>query len=1634
MQKTTFRFKWLYFLAFITQFNYVDAQCVPNFSDWTGVERITYEGNWLLADDGLSYSSNPTSPIRTVMSPTETDNEWFGLDDYNTDTNFFDNTTPIPLPLPTSSVIRIGKKFNQTGQGELSPVRRASVATFTFTPTAQNCKVRVHYIGMLQEIEVNANFYNGGPSWFGSGALQRFRKSISNPDQNSKARHAASFGLFCSYEYQSNTANITNLLPGGGTISKVGRTEFGVSIPTGTTTFSIPTQNVDYGMNDMFCFSKAGTQLRTLPNSTGLNKKMDQWDSYVMDFSEFVGTDEEVTITLFSSTSNYFGETQNHSYCYYQFECLNESQTPLPQSTILDIPDINYAGCLPELPEDIDINLTNTVPTLMGSSVVGSATVQQINNGIIHKWLHLTDVNSARYYNHFASLKVQLLSNNLVDYIDLTSIIDLGITNNTLPDIPDFRIKSLPNTPTSIDPNGLRTYSLRVLYSTRNNPTVQQDTFNITLKLASNEDLESFTCNSPSTGSLEAYVNNSLITENYTTICKPQQNSVTPSIDLVLGASTCPNATYIWQRKTSLTTNTWTTINGITTVNFDEIQGYVSHLTCVTQFRRVTIWSTEICGEIRVFQTPSTEIFTVYNSGFIHVAGSSNVSIFDSETNITNQSTNINTNINNNILVCYGNDVTVTTNLTIGGSCNLPIEEDATAKVNFLVNGFPFYAEPITVQILGNNSINQDFSFNLLAVNNPAFNINLIGVTGAVSIPIRVRVDIERNGCITAKTLNLFTIQLFPRAIGGEIEIDTSCPSEVSNNSSVFTLTYAENPDSGYVWEYCSDYSSSGTLTCNGSWQTIPNQNQLNLPLAALVANGINQPVIVRRVAQSGNNCGGAQNSNTIEINFPQQEPTFNLPEFFCQGAIVTTMPQANPAVSGTWHLMTAVGSGNTYATTPTTQLPANLTAGNYNYIFIPNTANTTCFAPVVWNFNVFAPVNPGTLSGTTTLAPTDTTQITATVAEGVWSSANTAVATVDSNGVVTAVSNGTTTITYTLPGNCPTATSITITVVNCANSTTWNGTTWSNGIPNTPAFLNTAVVFNANFSTTEDLYACSVTVNNNAEVIVEHVGDEDTSNEGHTFTVKHEVTVSPNAKLIFEDDTSLVQIEDDANTGEIVYERRTPLIQRLDYVYWSTPVTGQDLFDLSDDTPANRFYFWNPAGNSWVNALPSTTDMETGKGYIIRGPEFGFTLLTNFEGIFEGVPNNGTITTPVLNSTSKANLIGNPYPSALDIDCFLADPDNAHLEGFVRLWSHNIPIDITGNTPGTQAFNYNVNSYVTYNRLGGVGSGITAIDMIVDGGTRLVFSTDRPKGKVAAGQSFFVNTTSTGVATFKNNMRAGSQNQENSQFYRNANIPAGESSPCVSEDRHRLWLQIRNTTTVNGNPEQFKQTLVGYADNATTSTSLDRDYDSGLLDTSHPTTVNIYSLNPANVPLMIQGRALATPFDTSDIIPLGFSCEYLGTSGSNTIQIAPSEFDGLFETTDFWLREDIGGGSFAYHDIRTTPFEFIITADVVDDTNRFAIVYSNPLPRQVQPKKDTFKVIASPNTFEKSITFEVVSQHNSNITIQIYDLLGKLVEDGEYPFENFTEQQFGTKLSTGVYQAVITQGNHRVVKKIIKK
>ena len=84
---------------------------------------------------------------------------------------------------------------------------------------------------------------------------------------------------------------------------------------------------------------------------------------------------------------------------------------------------------------------------------------------------------------------------------------------------------------------------------------------------------------------------------------------------------------------------------------------------------------------------------------------------------------------------------------------------------------------------------------------------------------------------------------------------------------------------------------------------------------------------------------------------------------------------------------------------------------------------------------------------------------------------------------------------------------------------------------------------------------------------------------------------------------------------------------------------------------------------------------MEKSKWYIVRAPQdFSPTVSSPYtNGKFIGVANNGLITLPLPIGLSDMNLIGNPYPSAIDLYLFLTNSNNTNLiEGTVDLWTRN--------------------------------------------------------------------------------------------------------------------------------------------------------------------------------------------------------------------------------------------------------------------------------------------------------------------------------------------------------------------------
>ena len=510
-------------------------------------------------------------------------------------------------------------------------------------------------------------------------------------------------------------------------------------------------------------------------------------------------------------------------------------------------------------------------------------------------------------------------------------------------------------------------------------------------------------------------------------------------------------------------------------------------------------------------------------------------------------------------------------------------------------------------------------------------------------------------------------------------------------------------------------------------------------------------------------------------------------------------------------------------------------------------------------------------------------------------------------------------------------------------NATTWNGTVWSNGVPDATKFAT----INGNYNTAlhGSFECCSLLVNATFTLDIQANNYVEVTNN-----------ITNNGTLNVMNKGSLVQINDlGVNTGNISYRRATTGVP-LDYVYWSSPVNGVN-------TPTGYIYTWNPdvlnpngGQGNWVAA--TNTLMQSGVGYIMRG-----VLSRNFV----GVPRNGVYTPTIrrgsnigagsagpngvmrLDTDDNWNLLGNPYPSAISIGSFLAA--NTEIDGFVRLWTHGTLPSTSIADPFYDNFvsNYSALDYIAINGAGATsGSGTLSV--------------------IGGGQSFFVlmnpGTAVSSTALFNNSMR--DKGYSNSQFYRNAN---NVEVNAVGGDieRHRIWLDLVT-------PTQTIRTLVAYVEGATQEK--DRMFDA---ITDYKSSQNFYSLIDTNS-MTIQGRAL--PFDSEDKVPLGFKTN---VAGNFTIAIA--EVDGLFNDNQNIYVEDLELG--IIHDLKSNPYTFTATAGI--NNSRFLLRYTNETLGNDDFENNSNVLVSISNT---------ISIHALKDTIQsvhIHNVLGQdlLVQKG---------------------------------------
>lgn len=476
---------------------------------------------------------------------------------------------------------------------------------------------------------------------------------------------------------------------------------------------------------------------------------------------------------------------------------------------------------------------------------------------------------------------------------------------------------------------------------------------------------------------------------------------------------------------------------------------------------------------------------------------------------------------------------------------------------------------------------------------------------------------------------------------------------------------------------------------------------------------------------------------------------------------------------------------------------------------------------------------------------------------------------------------------------------------------------------------------------------------------------------------------------VMIESDGNLLQSNNVANVGDIAARRVVNIQNNQQYNYLISPLINTDLKNniyedqtthVLSNTPFTLYH--NEATNKFYN---SSGAYIAGRGLALKEPASGTGQINV---LYKGVPMNGPLSYTIVNSTPGDsvhgyNLIGNPYPSNLDLISFFNDNNSgSNLDPTFYFW------DSQANTRTAQeGDSYGGQAYATFNAVtppsGGTGTKATG-----DTGTTV---TKVPNQYVKVGQAFMARPLSSSLTVdFKNTQRVS--NAATGFFGKQSNA----TTPF-----DRYWLNLISPTNIVSN---IAVVYFQGGDDAYTKA------DSRSLLGSDA----IYSLVD-NEKISINGK---NTFANTDVVALG-SQHF--ENGNYTISLS-AEKDGVFENgQNIYLKDKQTG-------IITNLSEgnYTFTATEGESTGRFEIVYK---PEIVLATDGTVK--ENLQVYKDHQDFVVKAKSKKITDVELYDATGRLILKSK---QNSTEVRLNAEtLSNGVYVLKIMQDNLQTVKKIIK-
>ena len=329
---------------------------------------------------------------------------------------------------------------------------------------------------------------------------------------------------------------------------------------------------------------------------------------------------------------------------------------------------------------------------------------------------------------------------------------------------------------------------------------------------------------------------------------------------------------------------------------------------------------------------------------------------------------------------------TATITYTISSGCNSPVTASKIVTVNPNANaGTVNGVSPLCIAATTTYSSNGDAGGSWTSSNISVATVNastgLVSAIAAGSSSITYTIS---SGCASPATASKI-ITINPNANAGTV-------SGVSPLCIAATTNYSSTGDAGGSWSS----SNTAVAAVDPSTGIVTAIAAGTATITYTISSGCNSPVTASKIITVNPNANAGTVSGTSPL---------------CIAA--TTTYSSNTDAGGSWT------SSNTAVATvdPTTGLVTAVAAGSSTISYTITGCGSTLSASKT--FTVIPNANPGTISGTSPLCITATTNYSSNGdAGGSWTSSNTAVATVDpSTGLITAIAVGSSTITYTVTG-----------------------------------------------------------------------------------------------------------------------------------------------------------------------------------------------------------------------------------------------------------------------------------------------------------------------------------------------------------------------------------------------------------------------------------------------------------------------------------------------------------------------------------------------------------------------------------------------------------------------------------------